>query len=164
MTHVSLDICGKTISCDPDHFDDVRLLAQRIRDDLDELGFARCRVLELDENLRSLAAGKTEMPILGSHPVYQYLAEGYGLNIKSVHFEPDEVPSGEAWQDLEHLLSEHPAKWMLWEDEPLPEAAAKLEGVGLSSVVFNPCGNRPQQGDFLSVMKNNLTNLEISSR
>ena len=117
-------------------------------------------LLGLDESLRSLAVGLTNMPILGSHPVYQYLATRYELNIKSVHFEPDEIPEGDAWRDLEHVLSEHPAKWMLWEGEPLPETAAKLEGIGVTSVVFNPCGNRPEQGDFLSVMKNNLTNLE----
>jgi zinc transport system substrate-binding protein len=125
-------------------------------------GFASLEsdLLALDESLRSLAAGKTEMPIVGSHPVYQYLAARYALNIKSVHFEPDEAPSGEAWHNLEDLLLKHPAKWMLWEGEPLPETAAKLEELGVKSVVFNPCGNRPGQGDFLSVMKNNLTNIE----
>lgn len=124
-------------------------------------GFASLErdLLALDEGLQSIAAGITAPPILGSHPVYQYLAARYALNIRSVHFEPDEVPEGDAWHDLEHMLSEHPAKWMLWEDEPLPEATAKLEGVGVTSVVFNPCGNRPEQGDFVSVMKNNLTNL-----
>lgn len=127
-----------------------------------EKGFASLEsdLLGLDETLQSVAASTTDLPILGSHPVYQYLAARYELNIKSVHFEPDEIPEGDAWHDLEHVLSEHPAKWMLWEGEPLPEAAAKLEGIGVTSVVFNPCGSRPEQGDFLSAMKNNLTNLE----
>jgi zinc transport system substrate-binding protein len=125
-------------------------------------GFAALEsdLLALDESLRGLAAGKSDLPIMGSHPVYQYLAAPYELDIKSVHFEPDEAPSGEAWHDFEHLLSEHPAKWMLWEAEPLPEIAAKLEEKGVKSVVFAPCGNRPAQGDFLSVMKENVANLE----
>ena len=48
------------ISCDPEHFDDVRRLASRIRDDLEALGFARSRVLELDGALPCVAAEKLE--------------------------------------------------------------------------------------------------------
>ena len=39
------------ISCDAAHFEDVRRLAHKIRDDLEALGFARPRVLELDDAL-----------------------------------------------------------------------------------------------------------------
>ncbi len=28
------------------------------------------------------------------------------------------------------------------------------------SIFFNPCGNKPKEGDFLTLMKKNLTNLE----
>jgi hypothetical protein len=31
--------------------------------------------------------------------------------------------------------------------------------MGLRSLVFYPCGNRPAQGDFLGVMQQNVTNL-----
>jgi len=48
------------ISCDPEHFDDVRRLAQRIRDDLEALGFARSRVLELEGALPCVAAEKMD--------------------------------------------------------------------------------------------------------
>jgi len=44
------------ISCDPDHHDDVRKLAARIRTDLDALGLERARVLELDDALPCVAA------------------------------------------------------------------------------------------------------------
>lgn len=36
------------VSCDPEHFDDVRALAQHIRDDLEKVGFSRSRVLNLE--------------------------------------------------------------------------------------------------------------------
>ena len=49
-------LCYPAISCDPDHFDDVRRLAQRIRDDLEALGLARSRVLDLDGALPCVAA------------------------------------------------------------------------------------------------------------
>ena len=44
------------ISCDPDHFDDVRRLAEAIRDDMEALGLEDARVLELDGALPSVAA------------------------------------------------------------------------------------------------------------
>jgi len=48
------------ISCDPAHFDDVRALAGKIRDDLQALGFERARVLELDDALPCVAAEKLD--------------------------------------------------------------------------------------------------------
>ena len=44
------------ISCDPAHFEDVRRLAAKIRDDLEALGFAKARVLELAGALPCVAA------------------------------------------------------------------------------------------------------------
>ena len=44
------------ISCDPTHFDDVRSLAARIRDDLERIGLDRARVCELDGALPLVAA------------------------------------------------------------------------------------------------------------
>ena len=44
------------ISCDKDHEKDVRALAAQIRDDLEELGLDRARVLEIDGALPSMAA------------------------------------------------------------------------------------------------------------
>ena len=44
------------ISCDPEHFSDVRRLAAEIRDDLEAIGLQNSRVLELDNALPSVAA------------------------------------------------------------------------------------------------------------
>lgn len=44
------------ISCDPEHFDDVRQLAALIRDELETAGLHRSRVLELDGALPCVAA------------------------------------------------------------------------------------------------------------
>ena len=38
----------------------------------------------------------------------------------------------------------------------------KLAASGIKSLVFDPCGNVPDQGDFLSVMKQNVKNLEAA--
>jgi zinc transport system substrate-binding protein len=117
-------------------------------------------LLELDASLEQVTAGQSQTPLLGSHPVYQYLSRRYELNLRSVHFEPDEDPGEDNWKILEGILTEHPARWMLWEGEPLRATADRLEGLGIKSVVYNPCGNVPDQSDFLTVMQSNLTNLE----
>jgi len=116
-------------------------------------------LLAVDTELAGLAAEGRARPVLGSHPVYQYLARRYELDLASVHFEPDEFPDEAAWSGLEALLNEHPAAWMLWEGEPLAETASRLRDAGVESVVFDPCGNRPPEGDFLTVMRANVDNL-----
>ncbi|MGD8699788.1 MAG: metal ABC transporter substrate-binding protein, partial [Gemmatimonadales bacterium] len=78
-------------------------------------------LLALDESVANALAVIRAEPLLGSHPVYQYFARRYGLNLRSVHFEPDEVPGEDGWRDLQALLREHPSGWMIWEGEPLPE-------------------------------------------
>ena len=110
----------------------------------------------LDAEQAAATEGRGSTPILGSHPVYQYMAARYGLNLQSVHFEPDEMPDDAAWRGLQRLLAEHPAEWMLWEGEPLPEIAGRLQGMGIESVVYDPAGNRPGQGDYLAVMRSNV--------
>ncbi len=105
-----------------------------------------------------LAKGKTT-PVFVSHPVYQYWTRAYGLNVKSVHWEPDTLPSPEQWNQLEQLNIEHKAKWMLWEGEPIDASVKRLAAMGIQSATFSPCGNQPDNGDYLQVMRQNLAQL-----
>ena len=113
----------------------------------------------LDERLRRLGQADPELRLLGSHPVYQYLARGYGLNIQMLMWEPDEIPSEHQWRDLQTIVDKHPAGWMIWEAAPRQETLSRLEGMGIRSLVYSPCFNRPTQGDFLSVMEQNIDDL-----
>jgi len=116
----------------------------------------------LDARLAKTSAAAPSRPLLGSHPVYQYLARRYGLNLLSVLWEPDAAPTPQQWGEFERLLKDHPARWMLWEAAPLPETAQRLRTLGVESIVFDPCGNRPAAGDFVSVMTGNANNLEAA--
>jgi zinc transport system substrate-binding protein len=117
----------------------------------------------LDQRLEDAAARIAGKPLIFSHPVYQYLARRYDLNAADVHWEPDETPDDQAWDHFEELLKSHPARWMLWEGTPLPETASRLEELGVATAVFDPCGNRPERGDYLTVMAENAAVLESIS-
>ena len=117
-------------------------------------------LLDLDDALTRAAEGMNGRPLLGSHPVYQYLAARYGLDLRSVHFEPDEVPDAGAWAELERLLAERPAGIMIWEAEPLPEVATRLQSEhGIRSVVVSPCANGCDVDDYMVMMRENAQRL-----
>lgn len=111
---------------------------------------------------RLVAVGKriANAPLVASHPVYHYFARRYALNLQSVLWEPETVPDDKAMDELKAILAKHPAKWMIWEGEPAKESVAKLDAIGVKSLVVDPCGNVPDAGDFLSVMKANVEALE----
>jgi zinc transport system substrate-binding protein len=116
-------------------------------------------LLELDREIEALVSKKPDLPLLASHPVYQYLARRYGLDVASVHFEPDEMPDEKAWRGLREILDDHPAGWMLWEGEPLEETRQELAALGVENVVYDPCGSVPESGDFLTVARANVERL-----
>ena len=113
----------------------------------------------LDSALVAATAAAGSRPIAASHPVYQYLAARYDLNLESVQWEPDAPPSGSQWNDFQRLLSQHSATLMLWEGEPLAETAERLESLGVTAVVFDQCANVPTEGDYLTVMRRNVESL-----
>ena len=115
---------------------------------------------ELDTRLAAAAEQLGDAPILFSHPVYDYLIARFGLNAKSLHWEPGVPPTDRQWHDLDHQRRGHPARWLLWEAEPLPETAQTLRERGIESAVFDPCGATPEAGDFLAVLTANAARLE----
>lgn len=110
----------------------------------------------LDERLLALG---DKPPMLASHPVYQYLARRYDLDLRALHWEPDLAPDDESWATLDAMLAEQGALWMLWEAQPLASVVTELQRRGLTVLVIDPCGNRPSSGDFLTVMQDNVAKL-----
>jgi zinc transport system substrate-binding protein len=126
----------------------------------------RQRCDTLSEELNSLdrqlseITGRAPLPLVFSHPVYQYFVKRYALNGKSVHWEPDLKPTPKQWDALKEIRKGHPAQWMIWEGEPDPSAIAKLKQAGFDSLTFDPCGNVPASGDYMSAMATNVENLK----
>jgi len=119
----------------------------------------RDELMALDLKIQKLVASKAEQPMLASHPVYQYLARRYLLHIEDVQWEPDVVPGAAEWQRLRYATERFPAQWMIWEKQPVAETGRRLDSMSIGTLVFDPCANRPRQGDFLGVMQQNVRNL-----
>ncbi len=129
-----------------------------------EINFSRLKddLLALDRRIKEIVTNERGQPLVASHPVYDYFARRYGLNIESVFWEPEEFPSAEQWTQLKSIIREHPAKWMIWEGTPNPDSVDQLKSMGVNSLVIDPCANIPDQADFLTVMKQNVENLGIA--
>nr|WP_262899783.1 metal ABC transporter substrate-binding protein [Robertkochia marina] len=91
-----------------------------------------------------------------SHPVYQYLTEAYGIEGKSLHWEPETPINHDMEHEIEHLMKDEGVTWIIWEGEPLPENVEKLSRMGIKSVVITPMGGQPGDTDFLKGMEKNL--------
>ena len=127
---------------------------------LDNYTTLKNNLLALDHQFKTVIAENPSMPLLFSHPVYDYLIGRYALNGRSLHWEPDQVPTADQMNELQRIRVEHPAQWFVWEGKPLDLSVEKLQAAGISSTVFAPCGNRPSTGDFMSVMRHNIINME----
>jgi len=114
---------------------------------------------QLDQSLAQVFTRLGDQAVVFSHPVYQYLQHRYGINGRSMHWEPDSEPGTKEWIDFSNLLREHPATLMIWEATPMDSVQNKLQQMGVDSVMFDPTGNLPDQGDFFSVMDYNLLRL-----
>jgi zinc transport system substrate-binding protein len=118
----------------------------------------------LDSDIMFLVSLDQDQPLVGSHPVYDYFANRYGLDMKNLHWEPNEILNRQYLAELEILLEEHPARWMIWEGEPIASSVNRLKSIGVGSLVFDTCGNVPDSGDFMDVMLRNVENLRAAFR
>ena len=119
---------------------------------------------DLDATLRKATTALGQARVLASHPVYAYLGDAYGLDIRSFHLEPDEPLDSVTLAALDSATKDHEASLMLWEAEPLPATRKTLEGRGIRVVVFDPSANRPSDGDFLSAMRQNVEHLHCATK
>jgi zinc transport system substrate-binding protein len=103
--------------------------------------------------MKEVTAGLPPVPILAAHPVYQYLGRRYALDIHSVHPEDGHYP-----EPVEPAGKEL-AAIMLRETAVPPATQQQLEKQGIRSVVFATAAKRPVEGDYFTVMQENLARL-----
>ncbi len=115
----------------------------------------------LDQGFRGLTEDYDGHAILASHPAYNYVAKRYGWRVVSLDLDPETMPSDEAFAEIQALLAETPARFILWESAPLERIAKRFrEELGLESIEFSPCETPPDGGvDYLARMKTNLADV-----
>lgn len=117
----------------------------------------------LDAKLREYQAGENaDTPIFASHPAYNYIARRYGWNQVPLDLDPEEMPSDETFAEIEAMQKTHPARYLVWEGEPLPEIAARFETeLGIESIVFSPAelvaaSDLAAGDDYMAIMRRNI--------
>ncbi len=114
---------------------------------------------DLDSAMNLIGDMLKNKAVFVSHPVYQYMGKAYNINIISEHWEPGEMPDDTQWHDFKQNLDQHPSNLMLWEGQTTDDILTSLMESGVKSTVFNPCANKPMEGDFMSVMTANINSL-----
>ncbi|WP_224816378.1 metal ABC transporter substrate-binding protein [Hasllibacter sp. MH4015] len=107
-----------------------------------------------------IGAAADGVPMIASHPRYQYLARAYGFDISALDWDPRGPVSEDQWAELEAMRETLEARVFIWEAEPDAAALERIEDLGMVNAVFPPLSNRPEQGDFLSVMAGSLDRLD----
>jgi putative ABC transport system permease protein len=144
------------------HDELVRLVPSSAKEFDANLAALQKELADLDATLATVSSHLGKEPLLGSHPVYQYTARRYGWDLRSVHWEPDEMPSEAEWQKLVALHEQHPAKLMIWEEAPLPAVTERLRKMGIEPVAFETCASAPSSGDYMSAMYANAKRLDAA--
>lgn len=113
---------------------------------------------ELDALGTIAGEGLKGTAVVGSHPVYHYLAAAYGIDMRFIHWEAAETitPGNEA--ALAALQAERPADLMLFEFPPSTSAEQAAERAGLRYRVLDPMVNT--DADFIDGMRNALMALK----
>ncbi|WP_224483308.1 metal ABC transporter substrate-binding protein [Robertkochia aurantiaca] len=117
-------------------------------------------LMQLHKEFQHTVAGKNDKTMVFSHPVYQYLEDAYGIQGKSLHWEPDTPLDHDMLHEIGHLQKDHRIEYVIWEGEPLAENVEKLKKMGIQSVVITPMGGAADQTNFMEGMRKNLEALK----
>ncbi|MFK7746077.1 MAG: metal ABC transporter substrate-binding protein [Roseobacter sp.] len=117
----------------------------------------------LDVQARATAEALDGIPLIATHPRYQYFARRYGLSVSSVAWEPGSMPSDAEIAELRLLVEQKGAKVLIWEAAP-PEGAFEITAaLGLQNIVFAPLAHGVETGGFFEAYSDALTALSEAS-
>lgn len=102
------------------------------------LSSLRDTLSELDAQAEAALAGLVGVPMIATHPRYQYFARRYDLSIASLEWEAGEMPDDAALADLAALIDTTGARILIWEAAPPPAAFEATSALGVKNVVFAP--------------------------
>ena len=119
----------------------------------------RSELEKLDASTADALATARGIPMIATHPRYQYLAQRYDLSITSLEWEAGAMPTQEELADLERLVAELDARILIWEAQPPREGIEAADALGLESVVFNPLARASADDSFVEAYASAVSDL-----
>ncbi len=124
---------------------------------------------DLDAQYKAGLKNCAKKDIITSHSAFGYLAEAYGLNQLSIAgLSPDAEPSPSQLAETAKFAKENDIKYIFFESLASPKLSSTLANeIGAKTLVLNPLEGltreeETQGENYLTVMQNNLTNLETA--
>ncbi|MFT4638622.1 MAG: zinc transport system substrate-binding protein [Verrucomicrobiales bacterium] len=115
---------------------------------------------DLDTRFRTFAESWGNRALAASHPAYNYIAKRYSLKIINFDLDPESLPDQEILDSIKHTSKEYQFTHLLWEANPADEVAEAMRKLGLQNILLAPCEAPPESGDYLTTMRQNVSNLE----
>jgi zinc transport system substrate-binding protein len=166
--HTWVDPLNAIVQAKVIHDEFVKHFPKHKREFDDGLGRLKKQLEDLDRQFEQISADSNHIPILCSHPAYNYIARRYGWNIRNLDLDPEVRLSDKQIAEIREILNTYPAKTLVWESAPAPENIRLLkEQLGLDSVVFSPCelmspDDLAKGIDYIKVMNSNLETMRTA--
>ncbi len=120
----------------------------------------------LKQDLSGLDAAATELGalaegqvLIATHPRYQYFAEAYGLDIRSMEWEAGIAPDDGQLAELATMIDDTGATLLLWEKAPPENARAAVRDLGVAEMVFPTLAQRPAGADYTEQLRTSISEL-----
>jgi len=125
------------------------------------------QLADLDQEYKKTLGNIVRKDIITSHEAFGYLATRYGLHqVGIMGLSPDAEPTPDKMAEITNFCREHKVKYIFFETLASPKLAQTIaKETGAELLVLNPIENLTEeemkQGkNYLSIMKENLVNLE----
>ncbi|MBO9446354.1 metal ABC transporter substrate-binding protein [Ruegeria sp. R14_0] len=135
--------------------------AGQVEDQLEQL---RADLTALDQTAEDVFATLASVPMIATHPRYQYLAGRYALTVSSLDWEAGEAPNPDQLAELSALRNQTGAEILIWEAEPPAAAIEAAEKLGLQNVVFPTLAHKPTDRTFIEAYQKALSDFSTASQ
>ena len=138
----------------PDEADGIRDRAQDLRSELEAL----------DGEFRDGLASCARDELVTSHAAFGYLADEYGLEQVALSgLSPEAEPSPRRLAEVAEYARANGVTTVFFEELVSPRVAEQLaREVGATATVLSPLEGAPEEGDYLSAMRDNLAALQTA--
>ena len=117
----------------------------------------------LDVEAKEALSRLKDVPLIATHPRYQYFARRYGLSVVSLEWEAGALPTPEELATLKALAGETKATVLLWEAAPAQGAAEAIKALGIDGVIFVPLAKPDADRSFANVFSTAVQDISAAA-